>query len=220
MGVNVEESENNFIEAFQTLNSLTGEGKEYVESMGITVGVDVSENSEEALGQAQEMKNTLLEKIKSLFGSSDGETVLAKYNVQATVDGSVNEGEVKTAKGEVTWTNKTAAVDAYTKKTKKASGKVIWTNNETLVKKNFTATGTIKWSGGLGVFGNSNTGKPSKPSGSGGKKGDSDVDGTANTVGLVDGTAFARGSWGTKSSGMALGGELGRRIATIYSDIY
>ena len=226
MGVNVEESKNNFIESFKTLNSLTGEGKEYVESMGITLDVDISENPEEALGQAQEMKNTLLEKIKNLFGSSEGETVLAKYNVQATVDGSVNEGEVKTAKGEVTWTNKTDIVDGYSKKVQKAKGKVIWDNDETKVKHEFTANGTIKWSGGLGIFGNSNTGKPSKPSkpskpgGSGGKKGNGTVDGTANTVGLVDGTAFARGSWGTKSSGLALGGELGRRIATIYSDIY
>lgn len=40
------------------------------------------------------------------------------------------------------------------------------------------------------------------------------VDGTAHVNGTAyaQGTAFARGDWGTKDSGFALGGELGREL--------
>ena len=54
------------------------------------------------------------------------------------------------------------------------------------------------------------------------------VDGTAHANGTASsrgttrkGVAFARGNWGTKSSGVALGGELGRKyFASIHGDMY
>jgi hypothetical protein len=59
--------------------------------------------------------------------------------------------------------------------------------------------------------------------------GDGKVNGTANANGtaFADGTtgksgkAFKQGNWGTKNSGVALMGELGRKLfATIHSDMY
>ena len=48
------------------------------------------------------------------------------------------------------------------------------------------------------------------------KTGAVSVDGTAH----VDGTAFASGNWGTKSDGVALGGELGRKhFASVHGDM-
>lgn len=60
------------------------------------------------------------------------------------------------------------------------------------------------------------------------KTGDVSVDGTAHARGTAfsrgtarKGVAFARGNWGTKDSGIALGGELGRKyFASIHGDMY
>lgn len=50
-----------------------------------------------------------------------------------------------------------------------------------------------------------------KSSGNKGKNGVGGVDGTAH----VNGTAFARGNWGTRTSGTALGGELGQELVNL-----
>ena len=48
------------------------------------------------------------------------------------------------------------------------------------------------------------------------------VDGTAHSKGtaFVNGNAFAKGNWGTKESGIALGGELGQELVRFYSQIF
>ena len=62
--------------------------------------------------------------------------------------------------------------------------------------------------------------------GAGGANGTANVDGTAFADGTVgkagkSGKAYRQGNWGTKDSGMALMGELGRKLfATIHSDMY
>ena len=55
------------------------------------------------------------------------------------------------------------------------------------------------------------------------KTGAVSVDGTAHANGTAyaRGTAFARGNWGTTKSGVALGGELGRKhFASVHGDMY
>lgn len=90
----------------------------------------------------------------------------------------------KTSNGIVKWSNYTTAVDNFKSKVHTATGTVKWGNNTTNVKTSFSATGTVKWKNG------------------------NSVDGTAH----VNGTAFEKGNWGTKDSGIALGGELGQEL--------
>ena len=114
--------------------------------------------------------------------------------VKAGIDDSAIIGFQETkhdAKGEVDWDNETSKVDAYAAAEKKGTGKISWYNDETLVKKEFTATGRINWT---------NT---SAPTGGANK-----VNGTAH----VSGAAKATGDWGNKQPGTTLVGELGREM--------
>lgn len=74
-----------------------------------------------------------------------------------------------------------------------ATGTLNWENNVT-IPEGLVANGIINWS--------NNYSKPAV------------VDGTAWNFGsaYVNGTAFARGDWGTKSNGVALGGEEGQEL--------
>ena len=68
--------------------------------------------------------------------------------VKAGIDDSAIIGFQETkhdAKGEVNWDNNTSKVDAYAAAEKNSKGTVLWSNDETLVKKEFTATGRINW---------------------------------------------------------------------------
>ena len=120
--------------------------------------------------------------------------------VKAGIDDSAIIGFQETkhdAKGEVDWDNDTTKVDAYAAAEKKGSGTVLWSNDESLVKKEFTATGHINWG---------NTSAPTSGKGS--------VNGTAHVSGIamVAGTAKASGDWGNKHPGKTLVGELGREM--------
>lgn len=120
--------------------------------------------------------------------------------VKAGIDDSAIIGFQETkhdAKGEVDWDNDTTKVDAYAAAEKKGSGTVLWSNDESLVKKEFTATGHINWG---------NTSAPT--SGKGSVNGTAHVSGTA----MVAGTAKASGDWGNKHPGKTLVGELGREM--------
>ena len=87
------------------------------------------------------------------------------------------------ADGTVTWDNDTLKVTKYAAENKKATGIVTWYNNDVNVHQHFDATGTVHWQ-------------------------NANVNGTAHAMG----TAFKSGSWGTKDSGVALGGELGTEL--------
>lgn len=89
-----------------------------------------------------------------------------------------------TTEGTVIWDNNIAKVTAWANKNHTANGTVNWSNNTRNVRTYFTATGTVNW------------------------KNDAGAAGTAH----AQGTAKARGDWGTKESGTALGGELGQEL--------
>lgn len=110
-------------------------------------------------------------------------------NKDGTVVYSVYDQEVEDyqeekheASATMLWGNNPNDVDKYIGDYHGTKGTVEWGNDVENVKTHFTATGTIKWEHGGG--------------GDGG--------------GFVNGTAYARGNWGTKDSGIALGGELGK----------
>lgn len=135
--------------------------------------------------------------IDSIAKSLDALT--ADLIVKAGVDESAVIGYQQAehdAEGTVTWDNNTRAVDAYASARKYASGTVNWYNNTSLVRTQFTATGTVKWD-------NSYSGSSSKNN-----KGGAGVNGTAH----ASGTAYAGGNWGKKSSGKTLVGEAGTEI--------
>lgn len=122
--------------------------------------------------------------------------------VKAGIDDSAIIGFQETkhdAKGEVTWDNNTSKVDAYAAAEKNSKGTVLWSNDETLVKKEFTATGRINWG---------NTSAPSSGKGS------------ANGTAQVSGNAKASGDWGNKHPGKTLVGELGREMVVSGSRFY
>lgn len=90
-----------------------------------------------------------------------------------------------TSSGEVVWDNNTAAVDNYANTRKMSEGIVTWTNDISRVIEEFKAKGIVEWSDSTYY-----------------------ASGTAH----IRGSAFAKGDWGTKNSGTALGGELGQEL--------
>ena len=132
--------------------------------------------------------------------------VLTNFNPEATVTiTKIDESLVnqyitteKTADGTVKWKNDESLVVEFQNKTHEAKGIVNWANNVEKVKTNFSANGTVKWSSGNKV-------KVSVVS---------EAKGTANASGTTgsSGRAFARGDWGIKGNGTALGGELGQEL--------
>lgn len=129
--------------------------------------------------------------------------VLENFNPKATVkitkidEALVNQytSTEKTANGTVKWKNDESLVVEFQDKTHKAKGIVDWANNAENVKKSFSANGTVNWTSGNKVK----------------VKVISEANGTANANGTT-GRAYARGSWGIKGSGTALGGELGQEL--------
>lgn len=168
--------------------------------MNKTLGIDTSE--------AQAQVDTLVEKVQS----ADNSNIMSKLNVdtsdydsimnslQTSVTGEVlikcgvddkaiigfQEAE-HNSEGTVTWDNDTKAIDTYMHSEKLSTGKVQWYNDESLVKKTFTASGTINWT---------NSGGTQK------------VNGSAH----ASGTAKAGGDWRTPTGGQTLVGELGQEI--------
>ena len=168
-----------------------------------TLGMDTSEAQANVEAVADKIKG-LDANVKATLSIDDSSVdtiqdsisnkLTNEVMVKAGIDDSAIIGFQETkhdAKGEVDWDNDTTKVDAYAAAEKKGSGTVLWSNDETLVKKEFTATGHINWG---------NTSAPTS--------GKSSVNGTA----YVSGTAKANGDWGNKHPGKTLVGELGREM--------
>lgn len=108
----------------------------------------------------------------------------------------------KTANGKVKWTNDESLVIKFQNETHKAKGEVEWDDNTDKLKTSgYTATGRVTWTSGNNV-------KVKVVTATGTAK----SNGSALLEGSASGRAFARGNWGIKGSGTALGGELGREI--------
>ena len=156
--------------------------------------------------------NKAIDRLKSALKNIKDETVNIKVDISEAVE-TIN-GLVSIIKGfingkfsgKVKWTNDKSEVDSYSAAEKKSKGIVNWTNDESIVdyfkEKNHTATGTVNWGN------NTENVKRSFTATGTVKWDDSRADGTAH----AQGAAFARGSWGTKESGLALGGEVGQEL--------
>ena len=129
--------------------------------------------------------------------------------------------------GDVNWENSTKDVDSWAKDVKESLGLVHWKNDTSEVKTHFDATGTVHWtnSGDAGVNGTATPPRKGGGSGrSGGNYGSAYGGSSASTdiyndnspffnrYGFVNGTAYAKGNWGTQGSGTALVGELGQEL--------
>lgn len=166
-----------------------------------TLGIDTAD--------AQAQVDSLVEKVQSAdnanimstlqVDTSDYDSIMSSLQTTVTgqvlIDCGVDDSAIigfqeaeHNSKGTVEWSNDTAAVDTYISSQKQATGKVQWYNDESLVKKTFTATGTINWT-------NSDGGK-------------SKLNGSAH----AGGTAKANGDWRTQTGGQTLVGELGQEI--------
>lgn len=176
-----------------------------------TLGMDTSEAQANVEAVADKIKG-LDTNVKATLSIDDSsiETIQNSISskltnevmVKAGIDDSAIIGFQETkhdAKGEVNWDNNTSKVDVYAAAEKNSKGTVLWSNDETLVKKEFTATGRINWG---------NTSAPSSSKGS--------VNGTAQ----ASGTARANGDWGNKHPGKTLVGELGREMVVSGSRFY
>ena len=159
------------------------------------VGADTSQAEADIDAALASMSSEHAEILASLgIDTSSADAAIASINaltpevmVKCGLDASLVEGyqaAEHTANGEVIWDNNIAKVTAWANQTHKSNGTVEWGNDTTKVKTYFTATGTVKWNNGAGAAG------------------------TAH----AQGTAKARGDWGTKESGVALGGELGQEL--------
>lgn len=174
------------------------------------IGADTSEAQAEVdglVGQIQGLTPEIHAKLgidptsaATIDASIQGITseILVKAGVDsAEVDAYI--AEEKESSGTVTWDNNTGAVDSYAATMKSSNGTVVWSNDTSLVRTEFSATGTVNWI-------NANP-----PSGTHSVNGTAHAAGTAHYPHLV-GHANARGNWGTKTGGMTLVGELGREI--------
>lgn len=115
--------------------------------------------------------------------------VTPELMVTAGLDASLIEdyqASEHNAEGTVTWDNNIDKVTSWINQSHTASGIINWGNNTTDVRTHFTASGTINWSS----------------SGSGKAQGSA----------FAKGVAYNSGTWGTKDSGTALGGEIGEEI--------
>lgn len=97
-----------------------------------------------------------------------------------------------TTDGTVIWNNNIDKVTSWINENHEAKGWVLWDDDTSRLKTTYTGTGYITWN--------------AAPK----------VDGTAHSNGTayVSGTAYSRGNWGTKESGIALGGELGQELVS------
>lgn len=122
--------------------------------------------------------------------------LLSNFTVDATAKiTNVDKSQLETVEtgGMVTWAENVDGVS----KSFEATGTVNWDDDVKNVKTSFSANGTVNWTSGNNVK----------------VKVISEANGTANANGTAQsGRAFARGNWGIKGSGTALGGELGQEL--------
>ena len=172
---------------------------------GVQTEVQEVQNEDGTITYTANVENKPTSKDLHMQGSIDYSTNVSgsekvSKNETATVTYSKNSTEVdayqnqkKESSGTVKWDNETGAVDSYASSTKHATGMVAWGNDTTSVRTSFTATGTVKWNNSA--------------------DGTAHARGTAYSNGTTrKGVSFAKGDWGTRGSGTALVGELGREL--------
>ena len=172
---------------------------------GVQTEVQEVKNEDGTITYTANVKDKPTDKDLHMQGSIDYNTNVSgsekvSKNETATVTYSKNSTEVdayqnqkKESSGTVKWDNETGAVDSYASSTKHATGMVAWGNDTTSVRTSFTATGTVKWNNSA--------------------DGTAHARGTAYSNGTTrKGVSFAKGDWGTRGSGTALVGELGREL--------
>lgn len=173
----------------------------YNEYNGLEVKTSV--DAGEALHNIQKVLrelNALPAETKAELGLDDTAFQTALKNIDASVTAGVEPNKTDLAMVYAVISAITpemiANVSVNDKEVKKyqrdyhgAKGTVEWGNDVTDVKTHFEATGTVTWTHNGVTYGGGGEGKP-----------------------FVNGTAYARGNWGTKDSGVALGGELGQEV--------
>ena len=193
MSVNTANAESDIAKVISALQTFqTNYNKLEVDT---AIGVDTTEaqtNVNSAISSIQALSPEILASLG--IDTTSAETISAsiaaltpEVMVKAGLDATLIENyqaAEHNASGTVKWDNDTLLVDNWIAQSHSAGGTVKWGNDTTNVKTHFTATGTIKWSGG----------------------------GQARGTAFSKGTAFARGKWGARKSGIALGGELGQEL--------
>ena len=183
-------------DASSRLSSLT-EFKSLIDGMSsqnVTVSVSANVDSENVDKAIQ-----LLKDVSNSGVFKDYKATVQVGATIATIDDTVVQNYIATEKianGKVNWSNDESLVNQFKQKVHEATGQVKWDDNTDNLKKSFTATGTVNWTSGNNVK----------------VKVVSNASGTAHADGSASGRAFARGDWGIKGNGVALGGELGREL--------
>lgn len=166
------------------------------------IGADTSQAQADVDSALASLSSEHAEILASLgIDTTSADAAIASINaltpevmVTCGLDASLIEGyqaAEHNAEGTVTWDNNIAKVTQWINQSHTASGTVNWGNNTFNVKKTFSATGYVNWVNSKG-----------------GAAGTAHEAGTA----FFRGTAKANGDWGTKESGVALGGELGQEL--------
>lgn len=210
-GEGIEEAKTELSTAMTDLQKLGGEGVDIAAKLMLGEDANASTLKTEIDSAVASVKS---EDIK--VGAKLDETAVGSLNSQlktnftpeATVkitkiDESLVQGYTsteKTANGKVKWKNDDSLVVEFQNKTHTAKGEVEWGNDSSKVKTKFSATGTVSWTSGNNV-----------------KVKVVQAAGSAHAGGSASGMAFARGNWGIKGSGTALGGELGRKNLRPYT---
>lgn len=158
------------------------------------IGADTTEATATCDGLLQDISGMDAEILATLgIDTTSLETLNTSINeitpelmVKAGLDASLIEGyqaEEHIANGTLIWDNNIDKVTSWINQSHTAKATVNWENNTQNVKKYFSATGVI----------------------------DCKIRGI-NINNNAQGTAFARGNWGTKENGVALGGEIGQEL--------
>ena len=132
---------------------------------------------------------------------NNGTTVTVPVKTGAVDDTTVQEYQnaEHDASGTFNWINDSSNVDTWASQIHESTGVVKWKDDVTNVETHFEATGSVKWSG------------TAPAPATAGANGTAHSNGSAFVNGTM-GKAYKQGDWGTKDSGVALMGELGREL--------
>lgn len=197
----------------------TGEGIEEAKAaLGTTLGemqklgddgIDIAAKlilGEDANGAALKGK---VDEALALVGENSN--IPVGFKLDETELGNLNSQLLTnfTAEAVVSWTNNSSEVEEYSGVQKEGKGTIKWNNDDSLVVEfqntNHDAFGTVYWD-------DNTVNLQTTYTGNGIIYWNSEATGTANAIGSTSGRAFARGNWGIKGSGTALGGELGQEL--------
>jgi len=166
----------------------------------LEINTAVHANTSEAQANVDALVSTISNLDPSLLAklnidTTNADSILASIQnltpqllVEAGVDSTLVDNYVAsetTKAATVNWANNTSAVNQFKAAVTEKTGWIRWNNDQSGVKSSFSAYGTVIW-----------------------KNASTKAQGTAYS----SGTAFKSGNWGTKSSGTALGGEVGPEL--------